>query len=75
MAQRYTVFVKPGSKKGPLVEVDSTGLVTIYTPVRAVDGRANHAVIELFAEYIGVAQSQVRVVRGHTSRHKIIERE
>ncbi|HEU4914009.1 MAG TPA: DUF167 domain-containing protein [Candidatus Saccharimonadales bacterium] len=68
---QYTVHVKPGSKKGPLVEQTDAGF-TVYVRERAVDGRANQAVIELLAEYFGVAKSRIEIVRGHTSRTKVV---
>jgi len=37
------------------------------------DGKANEAVIKLLAEHLGVAKSKLRVVRGVTSRDKLIE--
>jgi len=69
---RVVVRVKPGSSRGPLVESDDEGLV-IYVREKAIDGSANEAVIKLLAEYYGVANSHVRVVRGHTARIKQIE--
>ena len=67
---RYTLFVKPGSKKGPLVEVASTGELTVYVRERAIDGAANKAVIELLAKHFGVTKSAVQIESGFTGRHK-----
>ena len=69
---RVVVRVKPGSTKGPLLETDEEGLV-IYVREKAIDGGANDAVVKLLASHFGVAQSHVRVVRGHTARIKQIE--
>ena len=66
---RYTLFVKPGSKKGPLVEIMDDQL-TVYVRERAVDGKANAAVIELLAKHFGVSKSKVQIETGFTSRHK-----
>ena len=35
-------------------------------------GRANAAVVSLLAEALGVARSKVRIVRGQTSRDKVV---
>ncbi len=67
---RYTLFVKPGSKKGPLVEVSDSGEIAVYVRERAVDGAANKAVIELIAKHFGVAKSEVELESGFTGRHK-----
>ena len=67
---RYTLFVKPGSKKGPLVVLAESGEITVYVRERAVDGAANKAVIELLAKHFGVAKSSVEIESGFTGRHK-----
>lgn len=65
-----TVRVKPGSRKGPLVEVGTDGALTIYVRERAVDGKANEAVVKLLAEHLGVAKSRIELVSGATARVK-----
>jgi uncharacterized protein (TIGR00251 family) len=67
-----TVRVKPGSKKGPLVEVpaDPTDELTVYVRERAVEGKATAAVIRVLAEHFAVAPSRVELVSGATSRVK-----
>ncbi len=70
-----TVRVKPGSRKGPLVDTTpgpDGETLTVYVPQRAVDGQANTAVIELLAHHFGVARSRVEILRGHSSRTKRI---
>ena len=64
------VTVKPGSSKGPLVEVADDGSLTVYVRERAVDGKANEAVTRILAEHFGVTRSQVELVSGASSRHK-----
>ena len=36
------------------------------------DGMANAALLELLAEKLGVAKSRLRIVRGHSSRDKVV---
>ncbi len=67
---QVVVRVKPGSRKGPLVEIGPHGDLTVYVPERAVDGKANDAVIRLLAQHFGVPRSRVRLVAGTTSRLK-----
>ncbi|BBZ04100.1 UPF0235 protein [Mycolicibacterium chitae] len=64
-----SVRVKPGSKKGPLVEAQA-GELTVYVRERAIEGQANAAVIRLLAEHFGVPRSRVELVSGATSRVK-----
>lgn len=70
---RYGITVKPGSKKGPLVETAADGSLTVYVRERAVDGAANDGVIKLLSDHFGVPKSRIDIVRGHTSRSKLIE--
>lgn len=64
------VRVKPGSRKGPLVEVGDDDSLTIYVPERAVDGKANDAVTKLLAAHLGVPRSRVELISGATARLK-----
>jgi len=70
---RYAIGVKPGSKKGPLVEVGDDGALVVFVRERAVDGAANDGVVKVLAEHFGVPKSRVTIVRGHTSRNKLVE--
>jgi uncharacterized protein YggU (UPF0235/DUF167 family) len=64
------VKVKPGSRKGPLVEVDDDGGLTIYVREPAVGGKANDAVIRLLAAHLRVPRNRVALVSGMSSRVK-----
>ena len=70
---RVTVSVKPGSKKGPLIEANDEGLLTIFLQERAVDGAANEGLVALLAKHFEVSKSKVQIVSGFTSRIKRIE--
>jgi len=68
-----TVRVKPGSRKGPLVEEtvdDPAASVTVFVRERAVDGAANEGVVAALAEHYGVPRRRVRILRGEASRLK-----
>ncbi|MEZ0339583.1 DUF167 domain-containing protein [Mycobacterium sp. pV006] len=70
MAEAISVRVKPGSTKGPLVETGPDGALTVYVRERAVDGKANEAVIRVLAAHFGVARRDVELIAGATSRLK-----
>ena len=70
---RITVHAKPGSKKGPLVDVGDDGTVTVFLKERAVDGAANDGLVAALAAHFGVRKSAVTIVSGFSSRHKIID--
>jgi uncharacterized protein YggU (UPF0235/DUF167 family) len=70
VSETVVVRVKPGSRKGPLVEVGDDGALTVYVPERAVEGKANEAVVKVLAKHLGVSRSRVELVSGVTSRVK-----
>ncbi len=72
MAEVVSVRVKPGSTKGgPLVETGTDGELTVYVRERAVEGKANDAVVRVLAEHLGgVPRSRIELVAGTTSRVK-----
>jgi len=69
---RVEVRVKPGSKKGPLVQPSLTDELLVYVREPAVEGRANTAVIKLLASYYDVPKSCVVIVHGQKSRVKVV---
>jgi uncharacterized protein (TIGR00251 family) len=64
------VNVKPGSKRGPLLQPALDGSLLIFVREPAVDGKANQAVVKLLADYFEVSKSRVKIVSGVTSRRK-----
>ncbi|KEP74908.1 hypothetical protein HR12_02430 [Microbacterium sp. SUBG005] len=69
---QLTVRVKPGSRRGPLVEDTADGLV-VHVRERAVDGAANDGVVKALAAHFGVAPRDVGILRGHTARVKRVD--
>lgn len=72
-AMEVTVRVKPGSRRGPLVEAtpdDPAASLTVHVRERAVDGAANAGVVAALAEHFGVPRRDVEIVRGHSARIK-----
>ena len=65
-----TVRVKPGSKKGPLVQPAIDGSLLVYVREPAVEGKANKAVEELLADYYNVPKGNVQMISGQKSRLK-----
>ncbi len=66
------VRVKPGSRKGPLVERGPDGVFTVYVKERAVDGAANAGVVAALAEYWGVPPRDIAIVAGYAARIKTV---
>lgn len=68
----YTVTVKPGSKKGPLV-IEKGDELTVFLRERPIEGKANIALVKLLAEHFDVAKSQIAIKTGARGRKKIVE--
>lgn len=66
----FNVRVTPHAKQNKVVT--DGDVLRVYTTVAPENGRANMAVVELLADYFGVAKSKITVLRGQTSRTKII---
>lgn len=69
--RKLPVHVIPNARHN-MIREESGGLkVRLTAP--AVDGKANKALILLLAQHCHVRKSRIRIVRGHTARHKLIE--
>ena len=69
MKIKVRVFSK--SKKNS-VEKTADGF-RVRVTVAPTDGKANEAVIKLLAKHFGVAKSKLQIIKGATSRDKVIE--
>ena len=68
-----TVTLKPNSKHREEVVMGDDGSLMVFTKSPATEGKANESAVRLLANYYGVSKSRVRLVRGHTSKHKVFE--
>ena len=55
------------------ITVDTDGTVRVHTTVAPTDGAANEAVIKMLAEHFKVPKTSINIIRGSTSRNKVIE--
>jgi uncharacterized protein (TIGR00251 family) len=65
------VRLKPRGSRDELLGVRD-GVLEAKVTAPPVDGRANKALCKLIAKRVGVAPSQVTVVRGAKSREKVV---
>jgi len=72
MSVRIGVRVTPRSGRES-VEAGPGGDVLVRVTVPPEGGKANAAVCRLVAKALGVPKTAVRVVRGDTARHKLLE--
>lgn len=73
MTARLVVRVHPGARDAGLAGVMADGTLKLRVREPAEGGRANRAVEELLAELLKVRSADVAVVRGGSSRGKVIE--
>ncbi len=72
MALKIWVTVKPQAKKEEIRRTaDGEFVASVSAPAR--QGMANEALINLLADYFSTSKSTVRIIRGQTSRRKLIE--
>jgi uncharacterized protein (TIGR00251 family) len=67
----FAVKVHPRARKNAITGTmgDSLKLALTAPPV---EGRANHAVVEFFADLFAIPRSSVTIASGETSRNKVI---
>lgn len=68
---RLALRVTPGARTEGLEIAD--GRVQVKVRAKPQDGAANEAVIELLAAALGIARSRVLLLRGATSRDKLVQ--
>ena len=68
---KIAVKVKPNSKQD-LVEPTGENQYTVRVKEKAIEGRANDAVIALLSKYFVVPKSSITVLVGAKNRNKII---
>jgi uncharacterized protein (TIGR00251 family) len=71
MPMTISVSVKPQAKKESVTRISASEYqVAVKAPPHG--GKANLAVIKLLADYFSVPKSQIKIVRGHTAKRKIL---
>ena len=67
----FPVRVVPRASKNEVVGVQA-GALKVRLTAPPVRGAANEALVEFLARSLGVRRGQVEIVRGHTSRRKLV---
>jgi len=66
------VRVKPRARQKKIERVGKNQyVVSVKEPPQ--EGKANYALIKALAEYFGVPRTQIKILRGVTSRQKCVE--
>jgi len=69
---KISVKVKPNARQEKIERINESHFL-IRVKEKPQEGKANKAVIKVLAEYFGVPQSQVVLLKGQSSREKIFE--
>ena len=69
---KISVRVKPNAKK---IKVEKIGesMFSVWIDEPPSKGKANKRLIEILSDYFKVPKRNVRIVKGETSRNKIVE--
>lgn len=70
----YKVFVKvkTNARVDLVTEIDKTHF-EVKTTELPINGRANLAIIELLAEHLQIAKSNIQISSGFSSKQKVLE--
>ena len=72
MVARLLVKVVPGASTSNIAGWLGQELkVRVSAPPE--QGKANQKVVDVLAKYLGLPAKQVKIIKGHTSAHKIVE--
>jgi uncharacterized protein (TIGR00251 family) len=66
------VKVKPNARQNTVQKIDESNFV-VFTTTTPEDGKANKSVIELLSDFFRIAKSKIIIIRGQTSKNKVIE--
>jgi uncharacterized protein (TIGR00251 family) len=67
------IRVVPRASRDELAGFDDAGRLKVRLTAPPVEGAANRALIKLLAKHLGLSKSAVTVIRGETSRNKLVE--
>lgn len=67
------VRVLPRSSTNEVVGTMADGTLKIKLTVAPVDGKANDRLLDLLSDHLRVSKSQIKIVRGRTSKNKLLE--
>jgi len=66
-----SVYVQPGAKRDERAGFHGNAL-KIRLAAPPVDGKANEALLQCLADWLGIARSALTLKSGQTSRHKVV---
>jgi uncharacterized protein (TIGR00251 family) len=69
---KISARVIPNSSRNSIAVLED-GTYKIKITTAPLDGKANVAVVKLLSKHLSIPQSRISILRGHTSKQKLIE--
>lgn len=69
---KISIKVRPNAKHARVEKIDENNFL-VWVKEKPINGKANQAAIDLLAEYFDVAKSDIILLKGQTSKHKLFE--
>lgn len=66
-----SIYVQPGASK-TMISGEHDGRLKIKLKAMAKDGKANACLIDFLAKCLQISKSEVHLVQGEMSRHKVV---
>lgn len=73
MMALLNVRVQPRASRSEVGGLSEDGVLRVRVTSPPSDGEANDAMLKLLAKHLGIARSALAIVRGESSRNKVIE--
>ena len=70
---RLEVKVTPRARRNKIAGLFQGRMISVKVTAPPVDGRANDQLIDFLAEQLGISPDDIEIIRGHTTRHKVLE--
>ncbi len=70
---KFKCRVLPRSSRNEIVGLMADGTLKVKLTSAPVDNKANEALIDLLSLYFSVPKDKIKIVRGRTSKNKVIE--
>ncbi|MBU1167426.1 DUF167 domain-containing protein [Patescibacteria group bacterium] len=72
MSKKIYLKVKPRSSQSKVEKV-SDNIFHVWVKAAPEKGRANKEVVQVLADYFGVSKTNVHILKGETTRMKLVE--
>lgn len=72
MLKTLKIRVTPRSNKSEIVGAMADGTIKIKLKAPPVNGKANEELVEKLSEHFGVSKGNVKIIKGLSSKNKVV---